>query len=314
MPRSVRIPAVTDSAISIDPKVDYAFKCVFGNDKDTRVLAHLLHAILTPRPEARIVELQILNPFTEKMALDEKLSILDIKALDQLGRRFNIEMQMLPVIALRERILYYWARLYTEQLRKGEPYTTLRPTISVCFVDGVVFPDVSAYHTAFELSDPKNGVVLTDHLKIHFFQLPRFTLRAEELRTPLEAWLYFLRKATELDPGALPAALDVPEIRVALERLKMLAQTDIQREIYEGRLKARRDEEARLYEATQQGLQQGLQKGLQEGRQKGVLIGRIELLRRFLKQAPLERAQLEAMDLQALQAMEADLNRQLGAL
>jgi hypothetical protein len=42
----------------------------------------------------------MLNPFKEKMALDEKLSILNIKARDQLGRQFNIEMQMVGFPAL----------------------------------------------------------------------------------------------------------------------------------------------------------------------------------------------------------------------
>ena len=78
--------------LGIDPKVDYAFKWLFGNQKNRSILIHLLHAILNPTPEEQIVEIQILNPFNDKMALDEKLSILDIKARDQLGRQFNIEM------------------------------------------------------------------------------------------------------------------------------------------------------------------------------------------------------------------------------
>jgi len=80
-------------AINVDPKVDYAFKWLFGREKNTRLLIHLLHAILNPTPEEQIVEIQILNPFSEQMALDGKRSILDIKARDQRGRQFNVEMQ-----------------------------------------------------------------------------------------------------------------------------------------------------------------------------------------------------------------------------
>jgi predicted transposase/invertase (TIGR01784 family) len=103
--------------LGIDPKVDYAFKWLFGNQKNTSILIHLLHAILNPAPDEQIVEIQILNPINDKMALDEKLSILDIKVRDQLGRQFNIEMQMLATATLKQRILYYWGKLYTEQLQ-----------------------------------------------------------------------------------------------------------------------------------------------------------------------------------------------------
>jgi predicted transposase/invertase (TIGR01784 family) len=309
--------------IDIDPKVDYAFKWLFGNEKNTRLLVHLLHAILNPTPEEQIVEIQILNPFSEKMALDDKLSILDIKARDQRGRQFNVEMQMLAAIALRQRVLYYWAQLYTEQLKPGEDYRELCQTISVCFIDDLVFPAIPDYHLAFRLLDPEHGVALTEDLRIHLFELPKFVRTVEELATPMEAWLYFLRKGGELDPEALPGPLDFPEIREAMEALKMLGQTDLQREIYEGRLKARRDERMRWYEATEQGLQrgleQGLQRGLEQGRQeglqqgltKGALIGGIEVLRKLLGHPPLPRRDLESMDLSDLQRLEEELTRQL---
>ena len=49
------------------------------------------------RPAAAIASIsagRVLNPYSEKMALDDKLSILDIKARDNQGRLFNVEMQM----------------------------------------------------------------------------------------------------------------------------------------------------------------------------------------------------------------------------
>jgi hypothetical protein len=47
--------------LGIDPKVDYAFKWLFGNEQNTPILRHLLHAILNPGPEEQIVDLQILS-------------------------------------------------------------------------------------------------------------------------------------------------------------------------------------------------------------------------------------------------------------
>ena len=80
--------------IGVDPKVDYAFKRVFGREQNTDILCALLNAILQPTPDRRLVSAEILNPFLDQETDDDKLAILDIKARDQLGRLYNIEMQM----------------------------------------------------------------------------------------------------------------------------------------------------------------------------------------------------------------------------
>jgi predicted transposase/invertase (TIGR01784 family) len=117
-----------------DPKVDYAFKHVFGREQSKPALISLLDAILQPAAGQNITNLELLNPFNDKEALDDKLSILDIKARDQSGRQFNVEMQMLAYGDFRPRALYYWSRLYQQQLEAGDDYSAFRPTIAVCFI------------------------------------------------------------------------------------------------------------------------------------------------------------------------------------
>jgi flagellar biosynthesis/type III secretory pathway protein FliH len=132
--------------------------------------------------------------------------------------------------------------------------------------------------------------------------------------TPLDAWLYFLRSAEGLDPEALPGPLDTPEIRQAMEALTMLTRVDIQKEIYEGRIKARRDERMRwidaLAEGRAEGLVEGLEKGQAQGLERGVLIGRIEFAQRLLRREGTPRADLEAMPREALEALAAQLEQE----
>jgi predicted transposase/invertase (TIGR01784 family) len=104
----------------IDPRVDYAFKKLFGSEANLALLHDLLLAVLTPSLELVIASLDILNPFNDKEALDDKLSILDIKARDDRGRQYNIEMQMLGTRILLQRLLYYWANLHSQQLHEGD--------------------------------------------------------------------------------------------------------------------------------------------------------------------------------------------------
>ncbi len=228
--------------LGIDPKVDIVFKKVYGSDSWVDLTVALINAVLEALPPHRVVDIELLNPYSERMTLDDKLSILDIKARDQAGWLYNVEMQMLALAALAPRLLYYWAKVYGQQLAAGDDYTRLRPTISICFVNGVLFPERPEYHTCFRLLDAAAEVCLTADLVIHVIEIPKFTKTLAELTTALDFWLYFLKNGEELDADALPAELDRQlGVRKAMGILKMFAQNEMERELYEGRLKAKRD-------------------------------------------------------------------------
>jgi predicted transposase/invertase (TIGR01784 family) len=104
--------------LGIDPKVDYVFKKLFGDPANSDLLIHLLNAVLMlPQP---IVEVEILNPFNEKDFADDKGSLLDLKARCRDGRWYNVEMQTALHAALPERLAYYNASLYVDQLESGD--------------------------------------------------------------------------------------------------------------------------------------------------------------------------------------------------
>ena len=87
----------------------------------------------------------------------------------------------------------------------------------------------------------------------------------------------------------------------------MLAQVDIQKEIYEGRIKARRDERMRWNDA----LTEGHAEGRAEGRAEGILMGRIEVAQKLLHREGKPRAELEALTLEALESLAEELEREL---
>ncbi|HEX5270564.1 MAG TPA: Rpn family recombination-promoting nuclease/putative transposase, partial [Gemmataceae bacterium] len=148
----------------IDPKVDYIFKRLFGREQNRALLIHLLNSALKPARGRDVSDVLLLNPFNEKETFDDKLSVVDIKARDTSGRQFNIEMQMFAVRFFPKRVLYYWSRLHQEQLREGEDYASLRPTVSISFVNGTLFPGLADYHLVFRLLDGEHGVTFTDDL------------------------------------------------------------------------------------------------------------------------------------------------------
>ena len=116
-------------AIGIRPTVDYAFKLLFGSPEHSRVTIHFLNAILGHM--LRIAQVTIQNPFLGKEGEDDKFSVLDIRATNEYGRQFNIEMQSTLPAGMAQRLIYYTARVYGGQLSEGDQYTVLPPAISI---------------------------------------------------------------------------------------------------------------------------------------------------------------------------------------
>lgn len=117
------------AATGIIPTVDFVVKRLFGTEEHRALLIHFLNSVLTPPAGDEIAEVEFLNPIRDKEVEEDKLVIVDIRVRDRNGRRFIIEMQVSVVKAFRERVLYYWARDYSDQLKSGTDYSLLTPTI-----------------------------------------------------------------------------------------------------------------------------------------------------------------------------------------
>ena len=320
--------------VNVDPRNDYAFKVVFGSQRHERVLVHLLNAILVPCG-LRVQSVSILNPLSEIQELDEKKLILDVKATDENGRLYNIEMQIVASPDFPGRFLYYWSNTYGSQLKQGDEYELLRPVISICFLDGILFPGRDECHLRFRLLETTSHFPFTEDLDLHVFQLPQFTKTADELQSDLDLWLYVLNNGRGLDLANLPGKLRVVEVEEALEALAVLTQDRIQREIYEAREKSRRDaaswrlaleraqEQAeraqeqieRAQEQAEEGFSKGLAagrtEGRTEGREEGVWLGRVRVYEELLHRPPRPDAELSTMSADELRQLAEELRGEL---
>jgi len=212
---------------------------------------------------------------------------------------------MLAFRYYQKRILYYAARLHQQQLHEGHDYLELKPTISISFLDHVLFPQelfpqATGYHLRFRLLEESGHFPLTDDLEFHLLELPKFKKSADELASGLDIWLYFLRHAAKMDTEALPAALSQQAlVRRAVEELQMLTQTDLERERYEARRKAQLD------------INTGLKVARLEGREEGEKIGMIHLCERLLQRPQTPTEQLAELSLEDLTRLADDLQAQV---
>jgi len=290
--------------LGIDPKVDYAFKYLLGRDSTRDLLIDVLNRVLEPHSSHRIEEIELLNPFNLQETQDDKLSILDIKARDESGRQFNVEMQMLAFPYYEKRILYYWSKLFQQPLQKGDEYMGLRPTISISFLNHVLFPQSPDHHLCFHLLEDRHHFAMSEDIEFHVLELPKFAKTPAELRSGLDFWLYFLRFAEKMDAEALAPVLQQPSILRAVEELKMLTQTDIERERYEARLKAQHDQNTLIGYAREQ-------RERAEKAEKGEAIGAIHAFERMLQRTQTPKEQLLAISQEDLARLAEDLEKQV---
>jgi len=157
----------------MSPLVDFAFKKLFGVDENKDILIDLINAIVSA--DDQIVNLEIKNPYNEKSFKQDKLSILDIKALGANKNWYLIEMQMLRHEFFDSRALYYWSKVYSEQLNTGINFNGLEKTISINFLNFNCLTE-DKYHNIYKIKNVEsNKEYRRDHFEIHFVELKNTT-------------------------------------------------------------------------------------------------------------------------------------------
>jgi predicted transposase/invertase (TIGR01784 family) len=203
----------------------------------------------------------------------DKVGILDVQARTRSGRLIDIEIQVEPHAALRQRILFYAARMITGQLGEGDFYGKIKPAIVILITDFKLIGDTEnrRYHNRYRLHDSKTHSEFTDLLEIDTLELPK--LPAHTDGTELWDWLEFMKTQDEEELNMLSEKN--PEVGKAVARLRELSADEKVRALHEAYEKARRDRIWREESARKE--------GWKEGREEGERKARVSLARNALQ-------------------------------
>ena len=254
----------------LPPKMDFVFKRIFGNENHPNVLISFLNAVLNPVDPIQSVELK--DTTIEKSHLEDKYSRLDVKAMTNKGEHINIEIQLKDEYNMIKRSLYYWSKLYEGQLENGENYQKLSRTICINLLDFNLL-NHDKFHSVYRLKDCETNEELTDVMELHFIELKKIkdVQHAEEVKTKLEAWLYFINQPdSELVQELEKIEVDIKEAKAELIRLSGDRK---ERERYEKRRESRLNEVSALSYAEEKGIQKGIEQGVKQGLEQGVKQG-----------------------------------------
>ena len=225
---------------TIDPTVDCVFKSILGSDHREGLLIHFLNAILGFEDKDRVVEVHLKNPFNPKETLDGKLSVVDIKATDQYGRTFQLEIQVANHMSLPERMLLNWASIYSDGISEGEDYQQLRPVIAIWLLAENLYNDVDEVHLPFGIYSPAIERYLSDGCRLHLVQLKKWPSDAK-IENERDRWVSFFRHGKEIDLDNPPDWMKTKEMREAMSVMQTFTEKGENHDLYLSRLDAQRE-------------------------------------------------------------------------
>jgi predicted transposase/invertase (TIGR01784 family) len=198
----------------LDVKTDFAFKKVFGSEGSKDILLSFLNALVF-FPEGEVIEdLTIVDPYQIPLIKGMKDTYVDVKAKLSSGTSVIIEMQILNVQGMEQRILYNAAKAYSTQLVQGEHYHLLNPVIALTITDFEMFPELQGFKSNFRLKEKDHLIDYNGDIELIFIELPKFTKTEDQLNDITDKWIYFIKNAGSL--AYIPETLSaLPELNHA---------------------------------------------------------------------------------------------------
>jgi predicted transposase/invertase (TIGR01784 family) len=286
----------------LDPKNDFAFKRIFGTEKNKDILIHFLNDMLGFTGKDQIKTVSFLKTAQDPEIAAKKQSLIDVLCVDEVGRQYIVEMQVARTRGFEKRAQYYAAKAYSRQLNEGDKYHKLKEIIFLAITSFVMFPDKTAYKSDHVILDKETHSHDLKDFYFSFLELPKFTKTIDELESVVEKWAYFFKHAEETHEKELEKIIGSDHvIQRAYEELNRFSWSEIELNTYEQEEKRERDAQAILDQQlldieaakakyVEQGREEGREQGREEGRGEGREEGReqgIQEVAKSMKQAGL---------------------------
>lgn len=239
-----------DDNFIMSPKIDFAFKLLFGDPNNIDLLQSLLIAILNVSKE-ELNDLQIINNELPRQFAEDKKGILDVRAKTKDGKEIDIEIQILPTEYMAERTTFYWSRMYTNQIKSGDTYDKLKKCITINIIDFECIP-LNKIHTSYHITEDETGYRLTEVLEIHYLELPKLYKQEVEKdeNTAIVQWMEFIGAKSKEVMEML--ASKNKDINKAYDKLQIMSKNEKARMAYEAREAEIHDQKTRIKTAREE--------------------------------------------------------------
>jgi predicted transposase/invertase (TIGR01784 family) len=250
-----------DTRAFLPVKSDVVFRLFYADERNEEFLISLLKSMLR-LPDDDYHEMVIADPHLLREFDGDKLAIIDIKLHTKSRKVIHIEIQLTVTPELQKRIIFYEAKLVTEQMGCGDDYDAIKKVISIIIADENLIPSSPKYHHRFSFYDSEAKVEFSDIIEIHTLELKKLPDAADG--TELYDWARFIAAETEEELAMVEQRN--PQVGKAAVKLRQLSADERARDLFERREKARRDMASQQKWAKIQGLQEVARKLLKRNR------------------------------------------------
>lgn len=265
----------------LDLRNDFVFKAFFADERNNGLLLQFLKAILGEM----ISSVNLTDPTIEIAHAEDKSSVMDLRVVTNHGEQINVEMQYQGHKAFPERMLMYWAKMYSSQDEVQKSYRELKKAIQIVIVNFKLLPK-SHFHSMFQLMDLEDRTIFSSHLEMHVLELPKLQVESMIDMNDLEKWLLFMTSDKKTKEAL---AVESSTLKEALSQIERLSQNPETRRMAISREIQLKDQLQREEDAEFRGIEQGIEKGKVVGREEGAhLRDREIVLNMYAENLPAE--------------------------
>ena len=148
------------------------------------------------------------------------------------------------------RVLYYLSKIYTGQVKTGDPYDMVKPCIHVSILDFIYFPEDAKCCRKIAFFDTENGKQYTDLMESYILELKKLPPEAQSEKGILR-WMRFLHGKNRKEFEYMAEKDEY--IREAYDTLVKMSADEKKQMEYEAREKALRDYQSQMQSAENAG-------------------------------------------------------------
>ena len=269
----------------LKPKIDVVFQSLFSkkNEKITKAFAE---AMLDEKVK-KITINDDKELFREKP--EDKLGILDLELDINDSEKVDVEIQLVDRSNIQERLLFYFSKLYYNEVKKGDDYKKAKRVVMVAILDYDLdlTKEIKRMETKWKLREEnEKDLVLTDKIEIAIIELSKVRAEYEKNKQNKKAqWALFIN-----DPNTREVKEIMKEnedIEEAVVTVHKMTEDEKMRRIADLREKAILDEKAIRRKGYQDGHDKGYEDGRSDGYQDGISKGQNETKEQIAKRMKL---------------------------
>ena len=244
--------------IKVNMLNDVFFKSLLCDDRHKELTLNFLNSILNRTGDEAFYDIEFLDKEIDPIIEAGKVSILDIRAKMNDDTYVNVEVQIAKPVDMKKRAMFYWSKLYSYQIGKGEDYSLLKDVISINLLNFILFKEHKRCHSSFHITDDFDKNTVIKDFEMHFIELPKFKISDIKRLKKSEKWFaLFSNRCTDEELEEI--AMSEPSIKKALEYQNYFMHDEKLRYKYELQEKAIRDYNSSMRASKQEGIQEGIQ-------------------------------------------------------